>query len=221
VHLSERILKRIDDLISTRPAAHAPLEQQLVDGAQRAACVAWLASVGNLIDHLLPDPESSYRVLARTRQAAAVRGPYFVHEQVAQMLNALEQIKLDVAAGLLTNLEARVSGETFDDLLDHADQYLKESRHEPAGVLAGVVFEDTIRRLCEKHAIEHRGIQLDGLLNALKAKNVLTKLEQKEGVAAADLRGNATHANWAAFNADQARTVVVFTRRIIRDKLAV
>jgi hypothetical protein len=89
---------------------------------------------------------------------------------ISQMSALLTGLKGDIEAGMIVDLEARVSGETFDDLLDHAAAYLSEGRHEPAGVLAGVVFEDTIRRLSAKHGIDPAGKELDSLLNALKSR---------------------------------------------------
>jgi hypothetical protein len=41
----------------------------------------------------------------------------------------------------------RVRAETFDKFLDHGQAYLNDDRKMEAGVIAGVVFEDTIRRI--------------------------------------------------------------------------
>jgi len=48
----------------------------------------------------------------------------------------------------------------------------------------------------------------------------LNKLEGKEAKAAADLRTSATHARWEEFNAEQVESVIKFTRRLVRGKLA-
>jgi hypothetical protein len=37
----------------------------------------------------------------------------------------LRQIKSDFEAGLLSNLEAQIAAQTFDDLLDHGEEYLR------------------------------------------------------------------------------------------------
>jgi hypothetical protein len=92
-------------------------------------------------------------------------------------------------------------------------------RKEPAGVLTGVVFEDTIHKLCARHEIPHQGVSLEPLLTALNSKSVLTPLERKEGTTAAALRTSATHARWTEFESDQVKTVLAFTRRLLRDKL--
>jgi hypothetical protein len=223
VGLSKQVRERINNLVATAPHQRVSVHNDTgsVNNEGAAQCIGWLTSVANVIENIIADPQSSYRRLAVEKLNQANAAVYHAHIFAAHMAAALPQLMVDVDAGLIASIESRVSGETFDDLLDHAQQYLSEGRHEPAGVLAGVVFEDTIRRTCEKHGIEHRDKELDTAMSALKAAGVLTKLEQKEGIAAADLRGNATHANWVAFSAPQVEAVIAFTRRIIREKLAI
>jgi hypothetical protein len=132
----------------------------------------------------------------------------------------IRNLKRDFESGLLANLEALVSAQTFDDMLDHADAYVGQRRPEPAGVLAGVVFEDTIRKLSEKRGIVSNNVQLDTLLSELVRLGAIMPLERKEGTAAAALRTSATHARWTEFNLDQVEAVIRFTRRLIRERLA-
>jgi hypothetical protein len=145
--------------------------------------------------------------------------PSYGGDTVVKLRGMLEQLRADFAAGLLTNLESQISAQTFDDLLDHAEAYLHDRRKDPAGVLTGVVFEDTIHKLCARHGIPHAGLSLEPLLIALGSKNVLTPLERKEGTTAAGLRTSAAHARWDEFDASQVRTVLDFTRRLLREKL--
>jgi hypothetical protein len=217
--ISEEVSKRLDQVIETCPVKITSNEGTH-NGPLQAACIGWMSTAINMIELLVPDPNSGYRVLAAAEREAALRSIYNVNKIVGHLLEVLKALKIDAQQGLLTKIEACVSGETFDDILDHAAQYLSEGRHAPSGVLAGVTFEDTIRRLCDKHNIVHRGRELDTLLSALKSANVLTKLEQKEGIVGADVRAKATHADWSAFNAEQVETVIKLTRRLVREKLA-
>jgi hypothetical protein len=52
---------------------------------------------------------------------------------------------LDIDNGLLGDLGNKIRAETFDDSLDHAESYRQEHRKIEAGVIAGVVFEDSPR----------------------------------------------------------------------------
>jgi len=53
----------------------------------------------------------------------------------------------DIDRGLLGDLGNKIRAETFDDFLDHAEDYLKRNLKNEAGTIGGVVFEDTIRRV--------------------------------------------------------------------------
>lgn len=212
------ILAKLDSLIAARPAVNVP-ETHSVHGDMAADCMGWLSSAGHVVAMVLPTGDEPCRRFVMKIIESAVQEPLYCHVHASHVAGILKQLRGDIATGLLFNVEDRVSAETFDDLLDHADAYLADGRHQPAGVLAGVVFEDTVRRLCEKHGIEQRDRELDSILSALKSANVITKLEQKEGITSAEVRAKATHAQWDAFNGDQVRAVINFARRLIREKL--
>lgn len=186
------------------------------DGPDRAKAQGWCVSAASVIHAVVADPKHPYRTEARMQVASVDMD---LDGAVSVLLGMLQHVQQDFEAGLL-NLEARVSAQTFDDLLDHADAYLGQKRHEPAGVLAGVVFEDTVRKLCDKHGILQDGIPLENLLSELVKKSVMTPFERKEASTAAALRTSATHARWAEYGLVQVGPVIDFTRRLIREKLA-
>lgn len=210
------ISSRLSELLARPPECVTRETRNFVNNAGLIYGRGWRISAATLIANIVPDPTHPYRTAA----ASSLDNPSLTLGCSA-LYGQLQQLQRDFEAGLLSDFEAQVSAQTFDDLLDHAEAYLADTRHEPAGVLAGVVFEDTIRRLSIKHGIDPAGRELDNLLSALKARNVLTKLEHKEGIAAAEVRAKATHADWGAFNAEQAEATIKFARRLIRDKLAV
>jgi hypothetical protein len=144
----------------------------------------------------------------------------YVNDAASTFYGQITNLRRDLEAGLLGSLEVQISAQTFDDMLDHADAYVGQKRLEPAGVLAGVVFEDTVRKLSEKRGIAASNVQLDTLLSELVKVGAITPLERKEGTAAAALRTSATHARWAEFTLDQVEAVIRFTRRLIRERLA-
>jgi hypothetical protein len=64
------------------------------------------------------------------------------------MAELLKQLLVEIESGLLTTVENRAIAVTLDDFLDHGVEYLKSGRKNEAGVIAGIVFEDTVRRIC-------------------------------------------------------------------------
>jgi hypothetical protein len=63
-----------------------------------------------------------------------------------------------------------------------------------AGVIAGVVFEDALRRICRKHRITEKDVNLDSLISALVKIGALTDMKAKRARVAAHVRTKATHA---------------------------
>src|SRR5262249_33802799 len=123
----------------------------------------------------------------------------------------------DIDAGLLADFGNRVRAETFDDFLDHADAYCKEGEQQAAGVLAGVVFEDTIRRICRDKGITAEN--LEQLLNALARQNVITGQQRTQATVAAHVRAKATHALWDDYTLDAVAQTIQMTKTFLREHL--
>jgi hypothetical protein len=211
--LSAQIEQRLNDLLRTAPTGDTLLGKLFED---RSKLQGWGISAMSLISSVVQDARHPYR---NSIVLLGLNLPSYGGDTVVKLRGMLEQLRADFAAGLLTNLESQISAQTFEDLLVHAGAYLHDGRKEPAGVLTGVVFEDTIHKLCARHGIPHAGLTLEPLLTALGSKNVLTALERKEGITAAGLRTSATHARWDEFDADQVESVLRFTRRLLQEKL--
>ena len=69
-----------------------------------------------------------------------------------------------------------------------------------AGVIAGVVFEDTIRRIYRDKIADDKDKNLDTLISALSTQNVITGQQSKQARVAAHVRTKATHAQWDEFD---------------------
>jgi hypothetical protein len=112
-----------------------------------------------------------------------------------------------------------VRAETFDDFLDYADAYREEGQKQPAGVLAGVVFEDTIRRICRDKNITDKDGDLEQLINALTRQNVITGQQSKQAKLAAHVRAKATHALWDEYDLDGVAAAIQLTKTLLREHL--
>jgi orotate phosphoribosyltransferase-like protein len=112
------------------------------------------------------------------------------------MAAMLRRLLEDIKGGLLTTVENRAIAVTFDDFLDHGTEYLKRGRKDEAAVISGIVFEDTIRRICRVLGVAENGVPLDTLISELTKRDVLTEVKAKRARAAAGLRTSAAHARW-------------------------
>ena len=137
--------------------------------------------------------------------------------RVGSMAESLRALLPDIDAGLIADFGNKVRAETFDDFLDHADAYYQEGEKQAAGVLAGVVFEGTIRRMCrDKNII---GNDLVGLIHALARQNVITRQQSKQTEVAVHVRTKATHALWDEYDLDGVATTIQLARTFLREHL--
>ena len=115
---------------------------------------------------------------------------------VSEMAALLEHLLEEIKGGLLNTVEDRAIAATFDDFLDHGTEYLRHGRKNEAGVIAWIVFEDTVRRVCRTLDIGDNGVALETLIAELAKRDVLTALKAKRARAAAGLLTSAAHARW-------------------------
>lgn len=127
----------------------------------------------------------------------------------------------DAENGLLGSVADRASAdaETFDDFLEHGEAYWREQRKNESGAIAGVVFEDAVKRLCRKTGIDTEERELDNLISALSSAEHISGVEAKRARAAAGVRNGALHANREEFTLDDVRAAIDFLRSVIIPKL--
>lgn len=213
MRISERVRNKASTLLAEAP--------QLFMGAAEfdgmySRREAWVASACQLVELLAPSPLSPYR---RQVQSTLINAIGLADTRVDNIAAILRQLIVDVDDGLLDPIEAQARSVVFRDFLDHADHYLRGGSHSPAGVIAGVVFEDTIRRACDRNKIAQRDVNLDQLVSELRKADVLSDVQAARARSAAATRTKATHAQWDEFTADDVRATLVLTRELVRHLL--
>jgi hypothetical protein len=170
----------------------------------------------NVIEVAIPIESNSYRRRVRELEN---RAGYAAASKVAAIEACLRAFLPDVDAGLIADFGNKVRAETFDDFLDHADAYRQKDEKQAAGVLAGVVFEDTIRRICRDKNIPNQDEHLEQLINALARKTIITPQQSKQAKVAAHVRTKATHALWDEYDLDGVANTIQLTRTLLREHL--
>ena len=208
------IATRLNELVAEASALSQGDRYNLVMGRQQAQnCQGWLAAAVNIVQVVLPNSEAGYRKsiekIAETDRGQAI------NKAVGEVAAILENLIKDIQSGLLSSMADHVRAEVFDDFLDHAKLYMKNGRKNEAGVIAGVVFEDTVRRVCRKYNISESGKKLDELISQLAKSGVLSATKAKRARVAADVRTRATHAQWDEFDDNDLKTTVEFTKEMI------
>jgi hypothetical protein len=204
----EAVKGRIEQLIAEAPALSA--------GIDYSHQTAWLTAAQYAVQLVCPSRTNPYNERARDHVNSGVSTP---REGILGMGALLTRLLEEIDAGLLTSVENYAIALTFDDFLDHGAEYLKHGRKNEAGVIAGIVFEDTIRRICRVLEIDENGVPLDKLITELARRDVLTGLKAKRARAAAGLRTSAAHARWEEIDLGDVAPVIELTRELIETHL--
>lgn len=216
--IEERTLQRIEALLQQAMHLRRGNEHgQVLSEDHRQQCAGWIASATNIIQLLCLQPTSPYR--ASTEKVVA-RGIHLcAQDQVGEVASILAALLDDAKQGLITSIADHARAETFDDFLDHAVAYSKQNRKSEAGVIAGVVFEDSLRRICRKHGIDDKDVSLDNLISELTKRDILSATKAKRARAAAHVRTKATHAQWDEFDIKDVQACIEFSQEIIANEL--
>jgi hypothetical protein len=210
--IDAKIRSRITGLLERAPALYMNAPTMPGIDAKREA---WLTSALHLLELLAP-PLSPYRSRATM---ATINYIGMADNRVDIVCAVLEALIEDIDAGISPAIGDQVRGEVFGDFLSHAEGYLRANRTAPAGVIAGVVFEDTIRQVCDRHKINQKSVELDQLIIALNKGGHLSDVKAQHARGAAALRTKATHAQWDEFNAADVSATIKFTRDLITELL--
>lgn len=139
---------------------------------------------------------------------------------ITTLLEILRNVKEEIKGGFFSTVVSQIQAGVFDDFIEHADAFLKAGRKNEAGAIAGVTFEDTIRKLCTKQGIPEKSRKLDELISELTRSKIINDLEAKRARVAAHVRTKATHAQWDEFDADAVSEVIGFLRNSLLLRLA-
>lgn len=216
--IGDAIGKRLQDLVGEAELLRRGDEHgQAYDEEQLQRCGGWMASALNIVQILCPNESNAYR--KRAEEIAARKSGWVANGDVGEFMALLKNLAHDIDAGLLTSIADRARAETFDEFLEHGRAYLKAGRKPEAGVICGVVFEDTVRRICRKYEIEETDVQLDSLISALTKIEVLTSAKAKRARVASHVRTKATHAQWDEFDIGDVSATIDITQELISVQL--
>jgi hypothetical protein len=208
------VRKKIESLIERADNFPDPPPSHLPSDNWVGSAKAWLAECQNVVEIVLPDFFSAYRQHINTSLGY---GTYV--ERIRTTGKILESLLKDIDAGLLTKFGDKVRSETFDTFLDHAVAYQSRQQKDQAGVIAGVVFEDTVRKIYSNKIGPDGGRPLEDLINELTGRNIITGQQSKQAKVAAHVRTKATHAKWDEFDLAGVDATISLTKTFLREHM--
>lgn len=218
--VEEQIIKRLDELIQQgKHLRQGNSSGGQLDRQHGEECQGWLAPTQNLIHSICPNPANAYRVQAEKLIEEAFKRGLLIPSSIGDLTELLFHLRDDLTKGLLGTLVDRIRAEDFDNFIDQAQYYVEKGSKNEAGAIAGVVFEDTIRQVCEKNGIVQKDQKLENLINDLARRKIITALQSKRAKVASHVRTKATHAQWEEFDLAGVNDTISITREIIASKL--
>jgi hypothetical protein len=210
--IEDRARQKIEKLIERAIALYnVPAQQR--DPAWLAQGLSWITEVLNVVELCIPTADQAYRrEISRLAQVGGNTG-----ERIQRVSVLLQAMLGDIDAGLIGNLGNKVRAETFDNFLDHALEYRKEDRKQEAGVIASVVFEDTVRKIYRDRVTTDAGQKLEDIINALTKNDVITGQQAKQAKVGSHVRAKATHAQWDEFDLGGVDATIAITKALLRE----
>lgn len=211
--VDQKIIARFDELIAKgeNPSIYRPQFMpfgfQPNDGSYIAVessfAYGWRADVVDLLFRVMGKESSYYHHLeSMINQGFDFSLPSNIKSATGILKSAKEAYK----NGYLFDLRKLVEAEIFDDLLEQAEQLLKDGYFIPAAVLAGCVLEDGLRKLCDKEGITLPDQpKLNWMNDELAKKNVYNALTKKNVTTLSALRNDAAHGKWVGLTGRDAQ----------------
>ena len=215
MNVQENQLARLSGLIArgqevlatyyeTRGVVGAPnLDTQLAAG--------WRTQALNALDQLIGQNNSYYEGFQNNTEHYSRRGP------VRAGLGILESLKTDVEAGYMQTYRQLVAADLFSDFFDQAEHLRENGYLQPAASLAGAALENGLREIARDRGVTLASREdLSTLGGKLADRKAISRLEQKQLNAMADVRNAADHGEFDRFTADDVTKLI----RDARDFLA-
>jgi hypothetical protein len=181
------------------------------NNAHRDNYTGWVAAVKNIVNIVTLESDA-YR-----QELLNHSNKLYPHQEFTSILNFLLS---DIEAGLITSIEDQTKAFVFDELLDHAKDLLNKKQKDPAGIIAGVAFEDTFRNICRKNNISEQDVKLNKLIAEVRKKiDTFNQAKAERAESAANVRTQATHARWNNFDKKDVRATIEITEEFIQSYL--
>lgn len=136
-------------------------------------------------------------------------------DQVDPLKGIFRAAKADFDGGYLFTVKASISGEIFGDFIGLAKSALRENSKDVAAVLACAALEDALKRFAESNGLNVNDKVMQEVVNALKAKGLVTGAQKSLLDSMPKIRDYAMHANWEKITAQDVGSVIGFVEQFL------
>ncbi len=222
--MKEKITERFKELIDIgtplveKVKKTHPQDQLKMLNKEEATYIEWMNSVSNLLS-VVCNNNSSYVLNSKKILEIITSKTSLDNNHVNQMYGLLCSASNEWSNGLMGQIEYIYVAETFDDFLDHAEEFHKAKKIIESSILASTVLEDTMKKIAIKNSLNLK-LTLDPLIDELVKIGVFTKVKAKRVKAYAGVRNSALHANWSDIDINDVGEMIKGTRELIEEFLS-
>lgn len=157
---------------------------------------AWITSTIHSIGLVTPQGSYYFSELEAIRKHEDMSSSSVAVHIVRKLSGLLISIRQDLEAKLIGDIEYLFAASVFDDFLEHAKEFHGKGMKQESAVLAGIVFEDTVRKIAKKNAIEESGKNIDRIIDDFVKASIINTAKAKKLKSFADTRNSAVHAQY-------------------------
>ena len=132
-----------------------------------------------------------------------------------RLCGCLRTLKSGLTEGRIVNLEVKVRGEVYGDLVASARRALDEGQEKAAAVLACAALEDSLKQWAKNENQNVDGKRMPEVINALKSVGAIRDYEGKELQAFSKVRDKAFHAEWEAIDIKQVNLILLYIEDLL------
>jgi len=181
----DELLVQLDEVEKTKTAT---------DYIDPHLSIGWRVKARNLLLQACGAQSEHYRAFQNLEQDPTFLGNIWFMNSLKAVFQAAKE---DYEGGFLRSARSLVHAELFDDEIEQARELQASEYKAAAAVVAGVVLETTLRKLCGDKGIPVA--KLDKMNADLAKAGVYNVLVQKRVTMLADIRNKAAHCESASF----------------------
>jgi hypothetical protein len=173
----------------------------------------WATSAQSLILAVFGGDSPHY-----TNFVAQYAGCNGYESDVKSMHVVFQSAKEDFLGGYVFNVDLRVSGEVFGDLVTLAKQSLSEGYKDVAAVLASAALEDALKRFALVSGLDPSNKTMQEVINSLKSAGLVSGAQKTLLDAMPRVRNMALHADWSKISEPDVNSVIGFVEQFLLSK---
>ena len=135
--------------------------------------------------------------------------------QVAALKGIFSAARADYVGGYTFKLQTLISGEIYGDFVALSKRALAEDSKDVAAVLACAALEDALKRIAYLNSLDVSNKSMQDVVNALKAKGVVSGAQKTLLDTMPKIRDYAMHANWNKIAPQDVGSVIGFVEQLL------